>query len=452
MTEGAAGLQTDLVFYLWTGLGVVLLVALLALFLRLRGLLFWRRAINRELALLKEEEGGSPERRAAASLIVDRVETILEVSFPDIAEAEELLDFAREIARRYHPDAQRPELQITLGRSILAIRELSVRLETLLRRPGFRRLKRVRIRHVKAGVARYRNLAAHPVGGWMIRHWEKLQHLFLLRLLTFEPLAWLSFLSNRLFLTFVIRLLLADLFLMVGRTALSAFGEAGEEVDEQAESKVEAVLAGFKEMKGRRKGDADPEVEAIRKRLAGFDRLVKEPPGLEEWKGGVETAARVIATRHFPVAAAPLEEAALGPLLERGCAWAVRLAAWEKHKVVGLFLKTRLETIFHLRNLSEEEWGVTAQEWLAKAGGAYHWLKWPVKLLQNAKAGSGGSGVALDVGLTLSRKFFLMFLAGKIFDGICHELEAVYAQSAGRKAGETPDHPELEKENVEKKG
>jgi hypothetical protein len=166
-------------------------------------------------------------------------------------------------------------------------------------------------------------------------------------------------------------------------------------------------------------------------------------PGFKGWKNAVYEAAAVISKKYFPESDAPLEEAAVGPLLERTRSWIATFSKGEDFPVVNRFYRMRLETLYRAKDLSGIFLPKTARSFIERALTTYGWLKWPLKVYLLAKEFSPWK-IALDLGWTAAKKASLAYIYGKTFDKACNELESVYFCSRKLRKGvlqkQIPEH------------
>jgi hypothetical protein len=145
-------------------------------------------------------------------------------------------------------------------------------------------------------------------------------------------------------------------------------------------------------------------------------------------KNAIYEAADIISRRHFPDARFPLEEAALGPLLERTCSWIGTLGEGERIGPLRHLYRMRLDTLYRAKSLSHTLLPKPAQKFVQKTLRTYGWLKWPLKTYRWAKRSSPWR-FALALGWQAAKKAAVAYLYGRTFDKACQELERVYSQS-----------------------
>jgi len=172
----------------------------------------------------------------------------------------------------------------------------------------------------------------------------------------------------------------------------------------------------------------DPRILEIRNRLAGFGNVLFSTPKAEDLKQAVTEAARVIAEKHFPDKANPLEEASLGPLLKRSQAWLSSMCETESFPVIKKAHHIRIEHLYNLKALSESLPSGQIMFFAKKSWDMYRWMRWPLKIYRWIKKTSP-VGITLNVGWIIARKSMISFVCRFVFDKTCKELEMVYRQS-----------------------
>lgn len=426
----------------WGVSALIVSVIMLILVWKMRGVFTWRRSLKRELAALaKEGETAEGPRKAAIDLVVERCQVIEGAGYLKPGEVTRLPDFVRDIASCYHLESETPELEITAHRLLQSVRESMDRLDMILQRRGFERLKGVRIRHLRSSVDWYQKVSEYRIVQWLKKHWEKLSKAYLLRLVAFpDPFSWLAYLSNRLTMLSLTKYLILDVYMFTGTLAVKAYDQDPEALDDEPdEEQLEGLLQDLDEAEEDLPNLDNEEVQAIRRELVGFSNLVMSTPGIEQWKDAVTEAAQIIAKQHFPDAEQPLDEAALGPLLERTRAWIDTICHSEQYPVVHRVHHLRLSTLLRLRSLPDML-PAPARAFMKKAWKTYSWLKWPWKVYKMVRKASP-LGLALSVGSVVAKKGFIGFVYRWTFDSACRELDVVYRQSAAPREKEISTSP-----------
>ena len=400
---------------------------------RIRGIFGWNRSLRRELRRLEQQAEGAPEsRREAVTIVVERCREVWHSHLPELSELADLPGYVRVIARSYHPEGERPELKITTGGLLRAAREAVNRLDLILQRRGFQTLRRVRLRHLHQSYAWYDRVSHHRVVRWLSRYQKVIRKIFHLRLyLLPDPFSWLFYLSRRLTILTFTRYLLVDIYLFVGVLAVEAYGRERGDTELPSEPReLEQSIEDLNDLEDPNAYSSDSEVQAIRNRLVGGPVSLLFPPGLKEWKGAIKDAAELIARRYFPDSDRPLDEAALGPLLERCRFWIASICDTDKLPVVHRLHRIRLETLNNLRVLTGPGVGNQIASTGARIWSWYCMSKWPSSIGRWLRQGSA-EGLAMKLGWMVVKGSLVNFLCRYTFDRACKELDAVYRESCG---------------------
>jgi len=417
-------------------LGAMVLAIVSILFVwRLRGLFHWRRYLQTELKnMTREAEVLVESDQQALKIVLERCQRAWHAHFPELRELTDLPEYVRSIAAFYHPGKEKPELCITIGRFLNSARESVERLELILRRPGFQRLRRVRIRHIRQSYEWYDRLNRYWIIRYFNRHWKIISKIFHLRLVILpDPFSWLAYFSNRLTMLILTRCLLVDIYLVVGKMAIEAYHEQ-DGSRPFVPDELEKSLEDLDSLPAMEPVIMDPRIREIRNRLVGFGTLLISTPGPKQWKKAVGQAAGIIAERYFPDAERPLEEAAIGPLLRRSQFWIKSLCESEKMPVVKRFHRIKIESLYTVKSFSEDMLPKPLRTPLKKAWNTVTWMRWPIKVYRWVKKGSP-AGIAVEVGWILSKKGFINLICRRTFDMACEEIELIYSQSWTGKQG-----------------
>jgi len=277
------------------------------------------------------------------------------------------------------------------------------------------------------------------VVGWLSRYQKVIRKIFRLRLYILpDPFSWLFYLSRRLTILTFTRYLLVDIYLFVGVLAVEAYGQERGDAELPSEPReLKQSLEDLNDLKDPNASSSDPQVQGIRNRLVGGTGSLLFPPGIEEWKGAIKDAAELIARRYFPNRNRPLEEAALGPLLERCRFWITSICDTEKLPVVHRLHRIRLETLNNLRVLTGPGGGNQVASTVARIWSWYRMSKWPSSIGRWLREGSAG-GLAMKLGWLVVKGSLVNFLCRYTFDRACKELDMVYRESCGNGAGPLP--------------
>jgi hypothetical protein len=277
------------------------------------------------------------------------------------------------------------------------------------------------------------------VVGWLSRYQKVIRKIFRLRLYMLpDPFSWLFYLSRRLTILTFTRYLLVDIYLFVGILAVEAYGQERGDAELPSEAReLEQTLEELNDLEDPNASPRDPQVQDIRSRLVGGPGSLLFPPGIEEWKGAIKDAAELIARRYFPDSDRPLEEAALGPLLERCRFWITSICDTDKLPVVHRLHQIRLETLNNLRVLTGPGGGNQVASTVARIWSLYRVSKGPSSIGRWLRAGSAG-GFAMRLGWLVVKGSLVNFLCRYTFDRACKELDVVYRQSCGITPGPPP--------------
>ena len=321
-------------------------------------------------------------------------------------------------------------MRISTGRFLKCAREFVNRLERIVRRSGFKRLRHVRIRHIRQTFQWYDRLNQYRIVQWVSRYRKAIKRLFQLRLVILpEPFSWIAYLSNRLTILTLTRCLLVDVYLYIGKLAIQAYDE--EQKEDPVSTEMDQLEKTLEELDSLEPSDSDiidPQIQEIRNRLVSFTGMVISTPGLEDWKVAVWETADVIARKYFPDSECPLEEAALGPLLTRSRVWINSVCETEKIPVVERFYRIKIESLYTVKSFTDGMFPRQVRLYAKKAWDLYRWMKWPLKVYRGAKRVSP-VGIAMDVGWVVTKKSFINFICRHTFDMAHKELETIYSQS-----------------------
>lgn len=222
----------------------------------------------------------------------------------------------------------------------------------------------------------------------------------------------------------------------MGKLALNAYDiEKSTGSDDEKETLENALEGLSMAADDKEEGDdaviselSDPELVELRMRLISFRHLIMSNPTFGQWKAAVIEAAGIISGKYFPESERPLEEAAIGPLVERGRHWISTFRKAEDYPLLGKFYGVRLKTLRKAKDFSSAITGGRLWPVIGKAGKVWSWLKWPWKAYRLAKKASPW-GIAAEIGWAGARKSGLAYLCHKTFTLACFELEQVYKES-----------------------
>ncbi len=416
----------------WGAIGFGLVFLMLIIAWRARNIVSWNRDIRKELrSLAKEAESASEARRAGIARIQERCDAISRTLSPaGVVGVEQLHAYIRSIAACSNPDSTRPELQVSLGHLIKSIDISLFRFDRIIRRPGFQRLKSINIKTVRSLYHWSETLMKRPMVRWLVAHRDQIGPFGLIRLVVLpDPISLLLFLSRKIVILVLMRNLLVDITLFVGKLALNAYDQSdGKPTMEDAEMLEETLMA-MSRVEIPPQTDQDPAIAEIRRQLVGFSTIMLSPPAWRDVTSAVVKAAENIAVKYFPDSDHPVEEATIGALLDRSRSWLKTLGKGDNITIVRYIYKTRLETIFQAKDVTDLVLTPTVRSIIRTSFGAYGWLKWPLRIYRRVKRFTIPR-LAMDLGWFLGKKSALVLLYGSAFDHACRELEWVYRMSA----------------------
>ncbi len=407
-------------------------VSLLILW-RFRGILNWKRSLRNELKFLKAEaEKTQGNRRKALYTVLQQCQTAWGASFSELMSLSVIFQYLRTIAGCFHPDTERPELQITFGQCIGLAQELVWRLEQILCRPGFRRLQGVRVRHIRKSYDQYDRWRKSALITFINRYLKRVYHLHWVFFP--DPLSIIAYFSNRFTIIALTRCLLVDVYAYLGKLAIQAYGQSTEPISEPGSKVVlEKALEGLESLKDPTPPIVDPitdlGIQEIRNRLVGYTTLLTGPPGLDDWNAAIKETATVTAKKYFPNVDHPLEELALGPLLERSQIWVKTLYDTEKLPVVKGFHGVRLASLYAAKTLSDRLLPQPVRAAAKTSWTMYRWMRRPFRLYRLMRKTSPAA-ITLQVGWLLARRGMVNVIYRYTFDTIHQEIEIIYRESS----------------------
>ena len=398
---------------------------------RVRGILHWKGSLRDEFKGLQKAAGESQGvRRRALEVVIESCNRIWRATSLDPWELLHLGTYIRSIACCYNPEAKKPELRVSTGSFLNAARAFADRLELILRRPGFERLQKVRIRHIRQSFVWYQRVCQYRIVRYLYRYRNMMRNVYRLRLIILpDPFSWLAYFSNRLTMLILTRCLLMDVYLFVGKMAVDTYDEAaGEDTVLHPVDEIEKALEALDAVKPSEPYQRDPRIRDIRNRLVGINNFLFSTSGFRDWKTAVQESAEVIAANYFPAAERPLEEAAIGPLLHCCQDWIRTLSETEKIPIVKQLHRVRLESLYTIKSITEFAFSSQALIIAKRTRDMYRWMKWPLRIYRWIKKTSPLK-ITIDAGWILARKGFVNFALRYTFDTACRELDAVYRQS-----------------------
>ncbi|MDJ0780909.1 MAG: hypothetical protein QNJ22_03015 [Desulfosarcinaceae bacterium] len=415
----------------WGAIGLGLTCLLLIVMWRAQGIIVWNRSLQKELkSLAKEANTVSLNRRNGIQVIQDRCDEILSSLSPSLGDLDQLRDYVRAIAACFSPDAKRPELQVTLGYLIKCLNDSLVRFDLILQRPALNRMKSLNIRTIR-NLYRWSNgVMQHPTMKWYADHRILIRRISRLRfVLLIDPFSWILLLSRKVVALLLIRSLVLDITVYLGKVALNAYDQNHGRSEDADVGVLEETLEDLSHVQMPPAMATDPVLLEIRQELVGFSTVMLSNLTWEKWKKAVLKAADHIARKYFPESDTPMEEAAIGPLLYRTRSWLDTLGKGETIAIVRYAYRTRIETLFQAKDVSNLILTPRVRTLMRTALGTYGWLKWPLFIYRHAKRFSLPR-MAIDLGWFAGKKTILVLIHGRTFDHVCRELDWVYKISS----------------------
>ncbi|HEA70050.1 MAG TPA: hypothetical protein ENI07_25045 [Desulfobacterales bacterium] len=420
---------------LWAISALIILLTAFFIIWRVKGIFSWKRSLKEELKELKSfaEQNGLQVKKGV-KIIEDTCGEVFKSFSPDIEELRELPLYIRTIASCFYPNSDCPELQISIGSFLRSLEKSLNQFDLILRRPGFKKLKSINIRKIRDIRRWYLRLSGSVLYRWVSVHKKMIQQMARFRLFLFlDPFSWLVYLSRYLTTLVLIKYLMADLYIFIGRLAIEAYSDTDTSIQNQGEKELEKTLEELDALENDDEPKGDPQIQEVRNQLVGFSSMAISNPNIKKWRSAVHKAAEIISKKHFPDSDFSLEEAALGPLLESARAWAGKVSKGREHPLIRRLYRARLGTIYRAKNLSDNFISKSLQNIIKKSYKTYGWLKWPSKVFRMAKKVTPLK-ISLAIGWEVSKKASLAYIHGKTFDMACEELDRVYrlSRSASR--------------------
>ena len=420
--------------FIWVLLALSATVFVMIWSVRARGLFTWRKRIIAELNAMEQKalQTDGPQS-CSLQVVVKRCRSILEDISPEVAELRYLPTYIKSIAHCYHPTIEHPELQATVGALINSFAASLYRLEYILNRPGFKKIRTLNVNQIKTTRQWYCRFAASPAFNWWRHHRQTIQRISTFRIVFYtDPLMLLAYASNRLTILILLKYLLADLYLFLGKVVVGAFENSPiSNVEyETSEAELEATLEELNsagESMQNNEYSSDPQISAIRRQLVGFNALLTATPTPKTWSAATLEAAEIIANKYFPNAPKPIEEARLGPLLDQIRLWIDTLSRGDQYLITRQLYRLKLETVYQAKDFPTRI-PSAVKSIVRKSYYAYGWLKWPMRVYRWAKRRSPWA-VAMTIGWHAAKKASLAYLYGRAFDQACRGLESVYRES-----------------------
>ncbi len=416
---------------IFAGLAVISLGLSGVIAWRVRGVWRWQKSLNAEIRAMEAQVGAmNSGRRMATKQVLSQCKQLRQSLDVSINRISDLGPYLRSIAKCYHPTAIHPELCLTLGQAIRATSEMVNRLERVIQHKGLQRFAWIRVRHIHDALRWYDRIYHHSILGWFFQHYKVIARMLRFRHWIFpDPFTLIAYYSNRLTILILTRTLLLDLYLFIGKLAIDAYDPSRIHHENKFDSDhLAETLTSLYDSESFNQWQGDTEVIEIRDRLVGIPKRIILPPTFSQWRDAIIQAVTLIAERNFSQSDAPLEEAALGPILIRLQSLLLSISDISHHSGVDRLFLLRLESIYNARafagNLAQWPYKGLFQ----KAWGGYRKMRWPLKIYRWFKRSSPG-GIAMDVGWEAFRKIFINLMARYTFDRICKEAEGLYKSS-----------------------
>ncbi len=416
---------------LWAILTFIILTVALVAAWRVRGIFSWQKSLKAELAALKIAAGQDRGPiKSGAQIIEDTCTNVFQSLSPEIGELRDLPIYIKSIAACFHPDSDCPELQISVNAFLMSLEKSLTQFDRILKRPGFRRLKTVNLHKIGQLHQRYRRLSEFSLFRWILAHRKMIRRISRVRLFLFlDPVVWLVYFSNQLTTLVFFKYLMVDIYLFIGKLSLEAYSEAEISIPDEGEKELRETLEELYALGNDGGPKFDSQIQEIRNQLVGFPSILISNPTFAKWQAAVHDAALIIAKNHFPDSGYPIEEAALGPLLESVRTWAGKVSQGTQRLLTRRLFNLRLETIYKAKNLSESAIPKAMQGFIKKLYKTYGWLKGPLKVYRLVRKATPWK-ISLEVGWAVSKKAGLAYIHGRAFDTACEELEQVYRRSS----------------------
>jgi len=415
---------------LWAVLALIFVSAAAWIVWRFRDIMGWKKLLNAELASLTlSADRNSPPVQKGIEIIEDTCGKTLKSLSPDFGDLRELPTYIRSIAACFHPGSDAPEMQISVRSALESLDRSLGQLSLILHRPGFSRLRSVSVYTVMQTRRWYLRVTGWVLYRWLSEHRKALQRFSLLRwVVFFDPLVLLVYLSRQLTQLVFVKYLMIDLYILAGKAALEAYNEAELFEDDREGGTVDEVLGALEELSGMDEPKHDPRIQSVRDDLVGFTSMLTAGPTLKKWQQAVYDAAVIISEKHFPDSEHPLEEAAIGPLLESVRTWAGKIRKGTDYPWLRGLYGLRLETIMRARDLSYTVFPKPVQNIIRTSYKTYGWIRWPLKAYRLVKRFTPWK-LSLEVGWMVSKRAGIAYLYGSAFDMACGECDRVYQSS-----------------------
>jgi hypothetical protein len=225
-----------------------------------------------------------------------------------------------------------------------------------------------------------------------------------------------------------------DVYAYLGKLAIRAYGQSTEPISEpSSKAALEKAIEDLDSLKDPKPPlmdpIIDPSVQEIRNRLVGYTTLLTGPRGLDDWNAAIKETATVTAKKYFPNVDHPLEELALGPLLERSQIWVKTLYDTEKLPIVKGFHGVKLASLYAAKSLSDRLLPQSVRAAAKTSWTMYRWMRRPFRLYRLMRKTSPAA-ITLQVGWLLARRGMANVIYRYTFDTVYQEIEIMYRESS----------------------
>ncbi|KPA11101.1 hypothetical protein MHK_008714 [Candidatus Magnetomorum sp. HK-1] len=401
---------------------------------RFRGIMRWRRSLTQELKSLKKETQNleGPQKRAQ-EIVIKTCEQIQHAFMADINVFEQLPGYICEIAACYFPDKANPEQCITVGNCLFIIQETAFRIDNMLKQPGLKRFRRMRIRHISQIYDRLKKLQKNPFMSFYLKYRKFIQKISLLRLLILpDPFSWIFYLSNQFTVVTLTRYFFLEIYFYTGRLAVQAYGQADIHMQLSfSQEELESLMTDLDSIKAIEIDEHLSEISQIRKKHLGFGTGLILELSINNLKMAVIESAQTIAAHYFPDADDPIMEVSIGPLLERSRYWVKTVNKIQSIPIVYKIVDVRIETLFQAK-LMVDNVPPKLKQAIMSTMKAYKWAKWPITIYRIAQKFTP-VGIATSLGWIVTRNALVFYAYHYAFYTACSELNAVYLLSVEEK-------------------
>ena len=397
---------------------------------RFRGILRWRKSLSQELkAFKKDSQNFEGARNQAHTIVLKNCEQIQHAFMADITIFEHLPDYICEIAACYHPDKKNPEQCITIGNFLSIAQEIAYRIDNILKLPGLKRFRKLRICQIIQTYERIKKIQKNPFMSIYLKYRKYIQKIAFIRLIILpDPFSWLFYLSNQFTIVTLTRYLLLEIYFYTGQLAIKAYGQS-ETHNQQSFSKEELELL-MMDLENFKAIDGDEHlsgVKLIRKKYLGFGKGLVSELSISNLKKALIESTQTIASHHFPDTKEPVLEASVGPLLERSRYWVKIINKIQSMPIVYKMTDVRIEILFQAKFMIDSV-PPNMKQAVMSIMKVYNWAKWPLTIYRIANKFTP-IGVATSLGWIFTRTTIVFYIYQYTFYTACNELNAIYFNS-----------------------